>query len=380
MTNEFSNTPNDENEKIKSLFLKDFEYKDEYNWKSLSSVKNYERCMLYGEKVNGKNKLYVKILNFNIENNRIDILKEIYFLILLNNNEYFVNLDEIVFSDYLLLIFKGDQGDHASLDRMIIFQEINYFKNIELFKAIIYQITIGLKYIHFNSIIHNDVKDSNILIDEKGGILICDMGSMDYKDKKSKSYTKYYVAPEFFNNCNRDEKSDLWGLGIIILKMFLRKNDYFNLENKIGIQTQFYEFLSKIGIKDKYKKKEIKSIINNNNNNSINLNMIKYDEITKIIKDENEKDKEDNRNILDLIKNLIVLNPYNRYDVDKILNSKFLVDIFKKDGFLINKLEKDLIYDKISEIKNIKDFKDFIEANLKPLLEIKKKINELIII
>ena len=373
MTNEISNTPNDENEKIKSLFLKDFEYKDEYNWKALSMVKDddkYKRCMLYGERDNDNVKLYVKNLNFNIEDNRIDILKEIYFLILLKNHKYFVNLDKIVLSDYLLLIFKGD---HVSLDRMIIFQENNYFKNIELFKFIIYQITIGLNYLHKNGIIHNDVKDSNILIGKKGDILICDMGSMDYKDKKSKSYTKYYVAPEFFNNYNRDEKSDLWGLGIIILKMFLRKNDYFNLENKIGIQTQFHEFLLKIGIKEIYKKKDIKSILNNNNN-SINLNMIKYDEITKIIKDEKEKDKEDNRNIIDLIKNLIVLNPYNRYDVDKILNSKFLGGGGEENDNGENNLEKDSIYDKISEIKNIKDFKDFIEANLKPLLEIKKNI------
>ena len=53
--------------------------------------------------------------------------------------------------------------------------EDKIFSNEELAK-IIYQITEGMKYIHFKKVIHRDLKPTNILITSDGTVKICDFG------------------------------------------------------------------------------------------------------------------------------------------------------------------------------------------------------------
>ena len=87
------------------------------------------------------------------------------------------------------------------------------------------QICHGIRYLHYNHIIHMDLKPDNIVIDNEGAYLI-DFGSASYllNDKvlmfRSRC-TVTHQAPEAFRNIYEVDLSfDIWSLGIIILEVF----------------------------------------------------------------------------------------------------------------------------------------------------------------
>ena len=113
-----------------------------------------------------------------------------------------------------------------------------YLENAELIKWIIYQIAFGLYTIHSNNIIHHDIKPSNILIDSKSRISICDFGSALIKDEDTYEYSLSYASPEFLikslkkANDKIDQKYDMWSLGIVILELILEDSAFHNKNNK----------------------------------------------------------------------------------------------------------------------------------------------------
>ena len=73
-----------------------------------------------------------------------------------------------------------------------------------------YSLASGLDYLHKKEIVHRDIKPHNILLDEKDNVLLSDVGSAMYisEDENSNMITniegtKYYMAPELFNNTNK---------------------------------------------------------------------------------------------------------------------------------------------------------------------------------
>lgn len=321
-----------QNEDLNSEFFEHFPYneKGKYDWEIISVSKDAQnkRSVFYGiNKVNANDYIYVKQIkiNFsqinNIEN--INILREIYFLVLLINQNYIVQLNDILLDSetnckHLFLIFKGNS---VSLNKLISFQGNDYLSNKDLIKWIIYQISFGLFILHSNKIIHNDIKPSNILINEIGGITICDLGSASFKGEDSFSYTRYYSAPEFLidTSIKRDEKNDVWGLGVIIIELFLKRNLYFKNNGDKTNKSQLKVILSKFGINadiQNMTNEEIKQLIEESYDKKI---IFTNDEI-EAIKDENA---------LELIQNLLSLNPKKRFNAEDILKSKYLISDFK---------------------------------------------------
>lgn len=80
-------------------------------------------------------------------------------------------------------------------------------KELEDFEliGIIYEICSAMKYVHDNNIIHRDFKMSNILVNIKKHVKICDFGiakSMDLTTYTSMAHgigTFAFMAPELFN-------------------------------------------------------------------------------------------------------------------------------------------------------------------------------------
>lgn len=87
---------------------------------------------------------------------------------------------------------------------------------------ILYNVCEGLKYVHVKKIIHRDLKPQNILL-RNGVPKISDWGlSRIVSASKSTtvtSFTPYYAAPEQIGNKAKDERTDIWQLGVILYEL-----------------------------------------------------------------------------------------------------------------------------------------------------------------
>lgn len=95
----------------------------------------------------------------------------------------------------------------------------------------------GLQYLHKIRINHLDLKPGNILLDVGMEPKIADFGlSRCFDEEQSRVFTKHiygtrgYIAPEIINNGEISFKSDIFALGIIIIKLLTGHNDY-DIEN-----------------------------------------------------------------------------------------------------------------------------------------------------
>ena len=103
-------------------------------------------------------------------------------------------------------------------------------------KDIIKQLCIGIKEIYNKEIIHRDLKQKNIFINDKMHIKIGDFGISKQKQFdlykshtiiKNKAGTDYYIAPEIIKEGIYNNKCDIWSLGCIIYELF-NLSTYFN--------------------------------------------------------------------------------------------------------------------------------------------------------
>lgn len=342
---------------IDTEFLKYFKPekydKNKYDWNIISVSKDNQnsRSVYCGVNKEDKNDcIYVKqfklFFSFNKNNEISQILKEIYFLILLKNQKYFVNINDIFFDEDYKRLFLEFKGNCVSLNKLINYKANDYLSNNDLIKWIIYQISFGLYILHYNNIIHNDIKPSNLLIDEEGGITICDFGSASYNNKESYSYTRYYTPPEFLNNTNliRDEKSDMWALGVIIVELYLKKNRYFKSDDEEKtIENQLKFIFAKFGMEN-IQKEDINRIINDN------INSDKYK-----LKDEEIENQIKDKDAIDLINNLLVLNPEKRYTALKVLKSKYLTEFNDIDSYDVKINDFIIDYETLNDIFIDKD-------------------------
>jgi len=87
---------------------------------------------------------------------------------------------------------------------------------------LILNISDGLKYAHARSIIHRDLKPQNILLNN-GVPKITDWGLSRIVSgaslSASPSFTVYYAAPEQINGGRKDERTDIWQLGVILYEL-----------------------------------------------------------------------------------------------------------------------------------------------------------------
>jgi serine/threonine protein kinase len=97
-------------------------------------------------------------------------------------------------------------------------------KPIDCAKAawISFNVCEGLEYAHSRQVIHRDLKPQNILL--KNGIpKISDWGlSRIISDKSSAttmSFTPFYAAPEQVTNKAKDQRTDIWQMGIILYEL-----------------------------------------------------------------------------------------------------------------------------------------------------------------
>nr|XP_027227146.1 dual specificity mitogen-activated protein kinase kinase 7-like [Penaeus vannamei]ALU86069.1 mitogen-activated protein kinase kinase 7 [Penaeus vannamei] len=108
-----------------------------------------------------------------------------------------------------------------------------------------------LKALHYlkesHGVIHRDVKPSNILLDERGNIKLCDFGIsgrlVDSKAKTRSAGCAAYMAPERIDppdpaRPDYDIRADVWSLGITLVELATGQFPYKDCRNDFEVLTK----------------------------------------------------------------------------------------------------------------------------------------------
>jgi len=132
----------------------------------------------------------------------------------------------------------------------------------KLVASYVIQVLEGLDYLHHNDIVHGNLKATNILITQSGGVKLSDIGislnlcALEHVGKKvprmpdcqwdadvslnprsfedankSISCTPNWSAPEVINLKGTYTKSDVWSLGCTVIELLTGKPPYGNIAN-----------------------------------------------------------------------------------------------------------------------------------------------------
>ncbi|XP_049851659.1 dual specificity protein kinase shkC-like isoform X2 [Schistocerca gregaria] len=94
---------------------------------------------------------------------------------------------------------------------------------------------LGMNWLHCSkpSVIHRDLKTSNLLIDENGRVKLCDFGlsqlmnpGQHLKDSESVKGTPLWMAPEVMQFRAFNEKSDIYSFGIVLWELLTRRQPF----------------------------------------------------------------------------------------------------------------------------------------------------------
>ncbi|XP_024993908.1 cyclin-dependent kinase G-2-like isoform X1 [Cynara cardunculus var. scolymus] len=100
-------------------------------------------------------------------------------------------------------------------------------------KCLMLQLLEGTKYLHDNWVLHRDLKTSNLLLNNRGELKICDFGLSRQYGSPLKPYTHlvvtlWYRAPELLLGAKQYSTAiDMWSLGCIMAEL-LSKQPLFN--------------------------------------------------------------------------------------------------------------------------------------------------------
>ena len=329
-----------------------YELKHEYTEKI--SPNGYTTYLYFGRhKLEEDNCIIIK--NIEIDFNKIQnyeinqIKKSIFLLNTLNNKNYFPKLVNLSLSEDKKNIYVIFKGNNISLDRLIRTKVFDYKNQKNLIKYIIYQITYGLYVLHSNNIIHHNLKPLFILIDEKANISIYNFLSSIFKGEQSIYFTSSYAAPELFiSGINIDEKYDMWSLGVIMIELYLRKLNYFSVkDNEKGKDGILNIILSKFDINGK----------NNYENLNILMKNILSGQTKAEFKIEEILNEINDLEAIELINNLLTINPKERFSAEQALKSKYLNEYID-----INPLKVEQFNFSQNNCKNLNDKTKLIDA------------------
>nr|CAG8535664.1 14597_t:CDS:2 [Entrophospora candida]CAG8539621.1 11015_t:CDS:2 [Entrophospora candida] len=106
-------------------------------------------------------------------------------------------------------------------------------------KSIFRQVAKAIQHLHHNKIVHRDIKDENVILDENNNVQLIDFGSSAYI-KEGKKYDTFcgtvdYAAPEVLIGKKYDGKpQDIWALGILLYTLIYKENPFYNIDEIIA--------------------------------------------------------------------------------------------------------------------------------------------------
>ena len=137
--------------------------------------------------------------------------------------------DSFLSEKYLYILYNFYQNGDL-LDYLEKLEKIEYIFTPDFYWDIIFEMLMGLKYIHELGYLHLDVKPTNFLVDEKGFLKLTDFG-LCHKISEISFLAdiiegdKVYISKEFFNFNSRgilNTKTDIFSLGLSILEIIAK--------------------------------------------------------------------------------------------------------------------------------------------------------------
>lgn len=123
------------------------------------------------------------------------------------------------------------------------------------------QVALGIEYLHFNNIIHRDIKVANVFLDENDKIYLGDFGickvlNMEQHLTDTQIGTPYYMSPEIVKRKTYSKKIDIWSLGCFLYELIYFKppftgKDISSLFKNV-LKKNFDKSIDKNIIKNKY--------------------------------------------------------------------------------------------------------------------------------
>ncbi|RCH93990.1 hypothetical protein CU098_000264, partial [Rhizopus stolonifer] len=102
-------------------------------------------------------------------------------------------------------------------------------------KDIFRQVAMAVEHIQSLRIVHRDIKDENILLDETGCVHLIDFGSAAYF-RKGRTFDTFggtldYCAPEILKGMPYEGPAqDIWSLGTLLYTLIYRENPFYNVD------------------------------------------------------------------------------------------------------------------------------------------------------
>ncbi|KAL3571231.1 hypothetical protein D5086_028480 [Populus alba] len=115
-------------------------------------------------------------------------------------------------------------------------------------KCLMLQLLEGVKYLHDNWVLHRDLKTSNLLLNNKGELKVCDFGMSRQYSSPLKPYTSlvvtlWYRAPELLLGAKQYSTAvDMWSVGCIMAEM-LTKEPLFTGKGEIDHLDKIFKTL-----------------------------------------------------------------------------------------------------------------------------------------
>lgn len=134
--------------------------------------------------------------------------------------------------DYYYLVMKL----HGNGMDLFDYIEVNENMTEQQVKAIFRQVSEAVRHLHHLRIVHRDIKDENIILDESGTVLLIDFGSAAYfrpgKKFETFSGTLDYWAPELLQGISYEgPPQDIWSLGILLHTLIFRETPFYQLDD-----------------------------------------------------------------------------------------------------------------------------------------------------
>ena len=115
-------------------------------------------------------------------------------------------------------------------------------------RSIFKQIALAVRHLHDHKIVHRDIKDENVVLDQNGGVRLIDFGSAAYlKGRRYDTFvgTLDYAAPEILaGQTYEGPAQDIWALGILLYTLVYRENPFYDIDEILSHELRIPFVLS----------------------------------------------------------------------------------------------------------------------------------------